>query len=106
MGLGQIIALIKSLGGSGGGSGGGVLVVHDVDGTLDKTWQEIRDAFVSGGVRIVKEDEYGAEFVLIVIGTESGDDSGEWAVYTSKTGNWNPQPYVTNSADGYPTLSE
>ena len=102
MGLGTEIALIKALG-SCGGSGGGVLVVHDVEGTLDKTWQEIHDAFVSGGVRIVKEDEYGGEFVLIVIGTESGDDSGEWAVYTSKTGNWNPQPYVTNSADGYPT---
>lgn len=28
----------------GGGSGGSVLVVHDVDGTLDKTWQEIYDA--------------------------------------------------------------
>ena len=89
-----------------GGSGGGVIVVHDVDGTLDKTWQEIRDAFVSGGVRIVKEDEYGAEFVVIVIGTESGDDSGGWAVYTSKTGNWHPQPYATNSADGYPTISK
>lgn len=29
---------------SGGGSGGGVLVVHDENGTLDKTWQEIYDA--------------------------------------------------------------
>lgn len=29
---------------SGGSSGGGVLVVHDADGTLDKTWQEIADA--------------------------------------------------------------
>lgn len=25
-------------------AGGGVLVVHDVNGTLDKTWQEIADA--------------------------------------------------------------
>lgn len=29
---------------NGGGSGGGVLVVHDVEDTLDKTWQEIYDA--------------------------------------------------------------
>ena len=29
-------------------SGGGVLVVHDVDGTLDKTWQEIHDALAQG----------------------------------------------------------
>lgn len=30
---------------SGGGSGGGVLVVTDTDDALDKTWQEIHDAF-------------------------------------------------------------
>ena len=88
---------------SGGSVGGGVLVVHDVDGTLDKTWQEIHNAFVSGGVRIVNEDEYGTEFVITVNGTESGDDSGEWAVYTSNTGNFAPHHYTTTSADGYPT---
>lgn len=35
-------------GGGGGASGGGVLVAHDVDGTLDKTWQEISDSISDG----------------------------------------------------------
>lgn len=37
-------AVSKAVPQSGGGSGGGMLVVHDVNGTLDKTWQEIYDA--------------------------------------------------------------
>lgn len=37
--------------GGGGGSGGGVLIVNDVNGTLDKTWQEIYDA----GFSVLKE---------------------------------------------------
>ena len=49
MTTGEVIALIKALGGSGGGSGGGVLVVTDTEGTLDKTLQEIHDAMLSGG---------------------------------------------------------
>ena len=45
MNTGEVIALIKAFGGSGGGSsGGGVLVVHMVNGTLDKTWREVYDA--------------------------------------------------------------
>lgn len=32
-----------------GGGGGGVLAVHNVDGTLDKTWKEIVNAMASGG---------------------------------------------------------
>lgn len=34
----------------GGGGGGGVLVVNDNDGTLDKTWKEISDAFDAGAL--------------------------------------------------------
>lgn len=44
MNTGEVIALIKAFGSGGGSSGGGVLVVNDVDGTLDKTWQEIADS--------------------------------------------------------------
>ena len=62
MGLGQIIALIKSLGGSGGGSGGGVLVVTDTDGTLDKTWQEIHDA--SFAILVNESDEYSKDCAM------------------------------------------
>lgn len=49
------------------GSGGGVLVVHDVDGTLDKTWQEIHDAMLSGGAVIdTDENETDVSTVLRV----------------------------------------
>jgi hypothetical protein len=42
----QFLADIIDQGGGGGGSGGGgnVLVVNDVNDTLDKTWQELWDA--------------------------------------------------------------
>ena len=54
MTTGEVIALIKAFGGSGGGSsGGGVLVVHDADGTLDKTFKEIHDAFTNGALPVV-----------------------------------------------------
>lgn len=45
-------AIAKS-GGGGGSSGGGVLVVHNVDGALDKTWQEIVNAMAAGGAALV-----------------------------------------------------
>lgn len=54
MNTGEVIALIKAFGGGGGGSsGGGVLVVHDVDGTLDKTWAEIAEAVPEKPVLII-----------------------------------------------------
>lgn len=57
MTTGEVIALIKALGGSGGGSGGGVLVVTDTDGTLDKTAGEIFAAAELGGACIKKVHE-------------------------------------------------
>ena len=79
-----------------GGSGGGVLVVTDTDGTLDKTWQEIHDAFVSRGVVIVN-----GNFQSSVIGV--GNSRGDYTVTVAKQANWSPDPYITDSADGYPT---
>jgi len=58
----EVVALAKAVGGSGGGGGGGggsVLIVNvTVDEgirVLDKTWKEIKDAYV-GGVFIVVYD--------------------------------------------------
>lgn len=54
------IALIKGLAGNGGGgsSGGGVLVVEEDDNaTLNKTWQEIFDAMLTGGC-VFKNGDY------------------------------------------------
>ena len=81
-----------------GGSGGGVLVVHDVDGTLDKTWQEIRDAdfavVVIAAQNIVRKDP------VIV----TNDARGEYKVVTGYAEEG--YTYIASSASGYPTLSE
>lgn len=66
MTTGEVIALIKAFGGGGGSSGGGVLVVHDVDGTLDKTWQEIFNAMASGGEVLVFVSNENIEGVQVI----------------------------------------
>lgn len=100
MTTGEVIALIKAFGGSGGGSsGGGVLVVHDVNDTLDKTWKEIHDA---GFCVCVFGDEYETNFAPIYnIGINTDPD--EWYVLfgTSESG----RNYSASSETGYPTRS-
>lgn len=76
----------------GGGSGVGVLVVHDVDGTLDKTWQEINDAFPM--VRV----EYDGGASVSVACITGGDES-----YTVLAWDGDAKAeYVSDSASGYP----
>ena len=66
MTTGEVIALIKAFGGGGGGSsGGGALKVgvtvtesgDETTYTLDKTWQQIHDALLSGGAVLAKSDK-------------------------------------------------
>lgn len=85
----------------GGGSGGGVLVVTDTDGTLDKTWQEIHDAFVSGSVRI--QNGTDTNTLLNVLAVEYSSKAGEYMVKSAPSDNWSPETYVVSSASGYPT---
>lgn len=80
---------------NGGGSGGGVLVVHDVSGTLDKTWQEIHDADAA------------------VIHTTSGDDmlfGFVWLARVGKSGyeivELDNTTYTAETANGYPTSTQ
>jgi hypothetical protein len=100
-------------GGSGGGSGGGVLVVNEVYDestdtvTLDKTWQEIRDA----NYAIIKSDDgsneiniyqiasigyvpFKQEYHVYVYVPVQAEDSGQFVIVRGS--------YVTQSADGYP----
>jgi hypothetical protein len=86
----------------GGGSGGGVLVVTDTDGVLDKTWQEIHDAFVAGSVRI--QNGTDTNTLTIVRGVQYHSKSGEYRVEPASAGSWQLEIYVASSADGYPTL--
>lgn len=112
MTTGEVIALIKALSG-GGGSGGGALVVHDVDGTLDKTWQEIHDAMLNGIVMVNVVDADGNEETLntyIFSGTLIGADKGGNPYYSADAIGFAGEipvgrEYSTNSASGYPTLS-
>ena len=73
--------------------GGGVLVVHDANGTLDKTWQEIHDAMLSGGAVYVSQSGGVATFTFAGMGgtryhvdTAAGDE------------------FYTSTTDGYPEL--
>jgi hypothetical protein len=93
--------LYKIAQGSGGGSGGGVLVVTDTDRTLDKTWQEIHDAMLTGLVVIQGGSmDSGINTVTQVYYDKKG---GAYKVHGGSSGNWSPA-YTASSADGYPTF--
>ena len=79
-------------GGGGGGSGGGVLVVHDVEGTLDKTWQEICDAMLSGGAVVAFENPTSVKVIAEVFNNAMG--------YCVVFGE---MFYASETSDGYPT---
>jgi hypothetical protein len=77
--------------------GGGVLVVTDTDGTLDKTWQEIKDA----------------DFAVIKVGNSTLPvyevRKGGTTTYTVKSmkyqsGTFSLQSYTASSASNYPTV--
>jgi hypothetical protein len=90
------VAPKASGGGGGGGSGGGVLVVHDVDGTLDKTWQEIADAYPNV---YIADASGNASFTVIGVYVD-GESHG--VLYF----NGELIEYVASSASGYPILSK
>lgn len=75
-----------------GGSGGGVLVVTDTDGTLDKTWQEIHDAMLSGGA-VIQTGETN-------VGTVISVGAGLNQYHVTRAGA--QIKYETDSASGYP----
>lgn len=95
MNTGEVIALIKAFGGSGGGSsGGGVLVVHiDENLTLDKTWQEIHDAMLSGGAVYVSRNGGVSVF------TFAGNNGSQYHVDAASG-----DEFYTSTTDGYPSL--
>jgi hypothetical protein len=87
---------------SGGGSGGGVLVVHDEYGTLDKTWQEIHDAFLTGAVRIITN--VGSIFNITRMYSDVATNTFIIEYVFNGKGGAAIAVYETNSADGYPVL--
>ena len=81
-----------------GGGGGGVLVVTDTDGTLDKTWTEIKNAMLAGGAVVVIGDDARA-----VVNAYIGKSS-DYAIDLAG-GGLLAKSYGTDSASGYPTLA-
>lgn len=79
----------------GGGTGGGVLVVNDNNGTLDKTWKEISDAFDAGVLVHAYRNEDGlfSKEIITMLITNNTDMFG-----VSISG----YPYTTNTENGYP----
>ena len=88
---------------NGGGGGSSGLVVHmtwdahaEVS-VLDKTWQEIWDAFSSGSSVVIVEDELEG-YALACVVTAMSEEG-----YTIVVGSGGPTSYYTaESADGYP----
>ncbi len=84
---------------NGAASGGVFRVNIDTNGVLDKTWEEIRDAYESGKIVVTERTEQyeGSSFVIYrnyIIGI--GYQNDKYGVETTNT------QFVTNSADGYP----
>ena len=92
---------VSSSGGGGGSSGGGGLIVNAVydeqtdTTTLDKTWNEIKNAVESGGTvyiyYYVDETEYGYQIVTSIQANQGSYDVN--VTYSS---------YTASSADSYP----
>ena len=78
--------------GGGGDTGSGVLVVHEGDGMLDKTWQEIYDAGFS--VLYKQEENGGSCYYLVMIGL----NGPQYGVAYDK------QVYIANTPNDYPQV--
>lgn len=78
--------------------GGGVLAVHSVDGTLDKTWQEIVNAMASGGAANVFVSNEEILGVQVITNAYYNPEEGE-RHYIVKIG---MVTYTSTTANGYP----
>lgn len=96
----SIERIAENYNGSGGG-GGGVLIVNDVNGTLDKTWKEIHD----NPSAVIKAD-VGSQTTVFHIGIiGEGEGSYGLVAFSYDMHNAVSEVYVTNSIDGYPVKS-
>lgn len=94
MTTGEVIALIKAFGGGGGGSSVGPLIANDVDGTLDKTWQEIHDAILTRGAVAYYADEDAAIGLVLAY-----PDGGKYYIETISGA------FAAETTDGYPSAA-
>lgn len=104
MTTGEVIAIIKALGGSGGGgSSGGVLVAHiGNNGELDKTWNEIKAADVAVIVYSRVSDVGSMHVCEFVTNTDAFDGN----YFVSSLSASGQTDYLTSDPDGYPTRQQ
>lgn len=83
--------------GSGGGGGGGILIVHDTEGTLDKTYAEIKAALAAVIVTATNDLWYPVKY---------DEDSGYMVTVMGQGfgGSLTVNDYVADTADDYPVL--
>lgn len=81
--------------------GGGLEVVHDVDGTLDKTWQKIHDADFA--ILSSDDEDFGKLTYIAQQIVKAPDESSFIVLFTNGTDELN---YAASSASGYPALVE
>lgn len=107
VGIGEVIALHKALGGGGGSSGGGVMKIgvnktesggKDIF-TLDKTWKQIADAIDAGEVPYCVY-AYGSDYSVTIVSTVYQSDEDGFVVSNRVA------DYTTNSENGYPSYTE
>lgn len=101
----DINRLIRDLGNvAGGGGGAGALIVHVINGTLDKTWKEISDAVESGSVTALYDGNASDRsiFCLSYVGTEEGNYMVVFIDFSS--GSVVPLVCVATAEDGYPAI--
>jgi hypothetical protein len=105
MSIAKLVALIKAVAGSGGGgSGGGSLVIHKANDTLDKTWQEICNAYGAGTYCVLITDRGGGDEISLLQSTVDGVDKYDEDGNTFYNVVISDMLYTTDTANGYPVL--
>ena len=93
-------------GAGGGGASNLYITLSSIDGSMDKTWQEIWDTMTGGGLCFtlaenVGQDNFGFEYYVYGV---NGDPSYEVIAYDpihNEVVN-----FTADSADGYPVMDE
>lgn len=92
----------------GGGGGGDCFITNDVEGTLDKTWQEIHDALENLGIGKVfiyqTYEDGGNTYYGAYVVVSCTSEEGYYEVAGCDFGYLPHGVYVAESADGYPIL--
>lgn len=93
----------------GAGDNATLVVVHDVEGQLDKTWQEIFDAVSEGNIVFVSANsEMFASFLPVLAVMDDTGNAGVYSVFVlmadTSTSEMVLAQYIADTANDYPIL--